>query len=183
MTVGSLQYKLNMTRARAMEVINQYKSYFPRIDPWMREIINKCRTFGYVRYWSGRIWREEDPIYFYRGCNALIQGGSADMLSIAAIRVSNWCKQQSNPNEYNIVNLVHDEIITEVPTWDVERCAAEISKIMQVEDIFGIPYVTEPKWGPTYGDIVKKGKDASEYEAKKNEFEQQFDDEDELAEA
>jgi DNA polymerase-1 len=183
MTVGSLQYKLNMDRARALDVIAQYKNYFPRIDPWMREIIERCKEFGYVRYWSGRIWREEDPIYFYRGCNALIQGGSADMLSIAAIRVSEWCRKQKNPNDYHIVNLVHDEIITEVPEWDVERCAKEISELMRVEDIFGIPYVTEPKWGPSYGDIVKKGKDASEYEKKKNEFEEQYEDIDEEVEA
>lgn len=172
MTVGSLQYKLNMDRTRALEVINQYKSYFPRIDPWMYEIIENCRRFGYVRYWSGRIWREEDPIYFYRGCNALIQGGSADMLSIAALRVSDWCKRQTNPEDYHIVNLVHDEIITEVPEEDVERCAKEISELMQVPDIFNIPFKTDPKWGRTYGDIVKKGKTAAEYEAEKHAFEE-----------
>lgn len=171
MTVGSLMYKLNMDKTRAMEVINQYKGYFPRIDPWMYEIIDDCRSFGYVRYWSGRIWREEDPTYFYRGCNALIQGGAADMLSVAALRVSKWCKDQANPADYNIVNLVHDEIITEVPEWDVERCADEISKIMQVPDIFGIPFKTEAKWGPTYGDIVKKGKSLAEYEEQKHELE------------
>lgn len=171
MTVGSLMYKLNMDRNRAMEVIHQYKSYFPRIDPWMYEIIEDCRVHGYVRYWSGRIWREEDPIYFYRGCNALIQGGAADMLSIAALRVSKWCKSQDNPLNYNIVNLVHDEIITEVPDWDVERCAKEISELMQVPDIFGIPFVTDAKWGRTYGDIVKPGKDAQEYEEHKAEYE------------
>lgn len=170
MTVGSLQYKLNMDRTRAMEVINQYKSYFPRIDPWMYEIIDNCKTYGYVRYWSGRIWREDDPTYYYRGCNALIQGGAADMLSIAALRVSEWCKNQINPECYHIVNLVHDELIVEVPKEDVERCAEEISTLMQVPDIFGVPFKTEAKWGDTYGDIIKKGKSAAEYEEKKHEF-------------
>ena len=178
MTVGSLQYKLNMDRSRALEVINQYKSYFPRIDPWMYEIIENCRTYGYVRYWSGRLWREEDPTYFYRGCNALIQGGAADMLSIAALRVSEWCKNQSNPEDYNIVNLVHDEIILEVPELDIDRCAEEVSTIMQVPDIFNIPFKTEPKWGRTYGDIVKKGKSIEEYEEHKHDLaEERLEDE------
>jgi DNA polymerase-1 len=170
MTVGSLMYKLNMTKSRAMEVINQYKGYFPRIDPWMNEIIDSCKSKGHVRYWSGRIWSEEDQTYFYRGCNALIQGGAADMLSIAATRVSAWCHSQVNPSEYKIVNLVHDEIIVEVPDDDIDRCAVEIASLMQVEDLFGVPFVTEAKWGKTYGDIVKHGKNAQEYADAKQTF-------------
>lgn len=173
MTVGSLMYKLNMERARAMEVINQYKSYFPRIDPWMFEIIDDCKSKGYVRYWSGRLWREEDPIYFYRGCNALIQGGAADMLSVAVIRVNEWCKKQANPDDYHIVNLIHDEIMLEVPEWDIERCAEEVAAIMTVPDLFGIPFVTDAKWGHTYGDITKKGQSAAEYEEHKHMYEEE----------
>lgn len=180
MTIGSLMYKLNMNKTRAAEVINQYKGYFPRIDPWMKEIIDACKISFCVRYWSGRLWHEEDPTYFYRGCNALIQGGAADMLSVAALRVSKWCRSQNNPDDYHIVNLVHDEIITEVPEWDVERCADEISKIMQVPDIFNIPFKTDAKYGSTYGDIVKKGKSQQEYEAGKHELETEADEETEL---
>jgi hypothetical protein len=136
----------------------------------MSEIIENCKSFGHVRYWSGRLWWEEDSTYFYRGCNALIQGGAADMLSIAAIRVSEWCKKQDHPEDYHLVNLVHDEVIFEIPEDQVDRCIAELEPIMQVSDLFGIPFTVESKTGPTYGDIVKKGKSLEDYEAKKQSF-------------
>jgi DNA polymerase-1 len=161
MTLGSLMYKLNMDRPRAAEVINQYKAEFPRLDPWMLETIEQCKSYGYLRYWSGRLWREENVIDMYKGCNAMIQGGCADMLSIAAIRVDDWCKQQGS--EYNIVNLVHDEIIVEVPEEDVERCATEVAEIMQLKGLFVVPFATDPKWGASYGDLNKKGIDADAY--------------------
>jgi DNA polymerase-1 len=152
MTLGSLQYKLNMTRIEAAKVTDQYWAQFPRIKPWMNEIVETCMTNGYLRYWSGRIWREEDRLDMYKGCNALIQGGCADLLSVAAIRVDDWCEQQPS---HHIVNLVHDEIITEVPLDDILRSSRIIGTMMQVPDIFDIPFATDVKVGYNYGDMEK----------------------------
>jgi len=154
MTVGSLMYKLNMDRRRAKEVTDQYKGQFPRIDPWMKEIIHSVRNSGYVRYWSGRIWREDNPIDAYKGCNAVVQGGCADMLSIAALRVDEWLREQGD--NYRIINFVHDELIAEVPEGDFHRCAKEVATIMQVPDLFDIPFATDPKMGRDYGDLMKE---------------------------
>lgn len=156
MTLGSLQYKLNMTRMQAAKVTDQYWGEFPRIKPWMNEIIESCKMMGFVRYWSGRIWREDNPLDMYRGCNALIQGGCADFLSIAAIKVYEWTLKQPS---HHIINLVHDEIITEVPENDILRSARVISELMQVPEIFNIPFATDAKVGISYGEMVKIDKE------------------------
>jgi DNA polymerase-1 len=153
MTLGSLMFKLNMQRLEAAKITDQYWAQFPRIKPWMNEIIESCKSTGYLRYWSGRLWREDNPIDCYKGCNAMIQGGCADLLSIATIRVDDWCRKQSS--EHGLVNLVHDETITEIPKEDIIRSARELSPIMEVENIFGIPFAPEAKIGSSYGDMVK----------------------------
>lgn len=153
MTIGSLMHKLNMRKSEAAVIRDQYLREFPRIMPWMNEVIAQCQAFGYVRYWSGRLWREDVPRDMYRAANALIQGGCADILSVAAIRVDDWCKKQGS--EHRIVSFIHDEIMLEVPIKDVCRSALEIMKIMEVPDLFDIPFYTDAKVGPTYGDQDK----------------------------
>jgi DNA polymerase-1 len=156
MTLGSLQFKLNMTKLQAAKVTDQYWAQFPRIKPWMQEIIESCKINGYLRYWSGRLWREDNPIDMYKGCNAMIQGGCADLLSIAAMRVDDWCKSMGE--RFNLVNLVHDETITELPINELLTSARSISKIMEVQDLMGIPFATDCKVGNSYGDMVKLDK-------------------------
>jgi len=157
MTLGSLQYKLNMTKYEAAKVTDQYWVQFPRVKPWMNEIIQSCKLSGYVKYWSGRIWREDNPLDMYKGCNALIQGGCADLLSYAAMRVDDWCVSQGN--DYNLVSLIHDETMTEIPVGKVLESARQVAPIMQVPDLLGIPFATDCKIGISYGDMVKINKE------------------------
>lgn len=155
MTIGSLMFKLNMTKTQAAQVCDQYKAQFPRIDPWMKEIVDECRAFGFVRYWSGRIWREDNVIDMFKGANAVIQGGCFDLLSIAELRVAKWLREQSF--NHFIINLVHDELIAEVPVESMEETLEFMSSEMQVPDVFGIPFATEGKVGPSYGSLEKIG--------------------------
>jgi DNA polymerase-1 len=152
MTLGSLMYKLNMTRMEASKVTDQYWGEFPRIKPWMNEIIESCKINEYLRYWSGRIWREENPIDMYKGCNALIQGGCADILSIASIRVDKWNR---TAGDSFLINLVHDETINEIPENKILSYSREIGELMKIPDLMGIPFATEAKVGRTYGDLYK----------------------------
>ena len=153
MTVGSLMFKLNKSRAQAKKIQDDYLKAFPRIMPFMNEVIQECARAKMVRYWDGKIWRESNPKYFYRAVNAKIQGGCAEILSIAGIRVDKWCKQQGN--EHRIVNFVHDELMLEVPEEDAARTAQEVGAIMEVPNLFEIPFLTDAKAGYTYGSQKK----------------------------
>lgn len=160
MTTGSLQFKLNMTRAQAQKVTDDYWNRFPRIRPWLFGTVEECKRNGYLRYWSGRIWREETEMDMYKGANALIQGGCADVLSIAALRVNRWLQQTGI--EATIVSLVHDEIILEVVDEVALVVAAEVRKLMEVPDLFNIRWLTDAKAGKTFG-LMEPLEDTSGY--------------------
>lgn len=153
MTTGSLEHKLGMTRAQAKQVVDDYWNAFPRIRPWLYDTIMTCKRDGMLRYWSGRIWREETEMFMYKGANARIQGGCADLLSIAALRVEDWLLQQGK-GYGSIVSYVYDELITEVPEYDYVNAANNIGEIMKVPDLFGIPFLTDKKVGYSYGSFV-----------------------------
>ena len=151
-STGSLQFRLGISREESLDVAEKYWQAFPRVKPWMEEVQKECATFSYVTYWSGRIWREDNPQFMYKGVNALIQGGMADMLAISEMRVSRWLKEHPVGR---IVNIIHDEFLMEIETEQVEFAARNISKIMEVEDLFNLPFTTSCKVGSTYGSLVE----------------------------
>lgn len=150
MTVGSLMHRLNMAPGQAKKITDDYWKTFPRIQPWMNDVIESCEKFGYVRYWSGRVWVEEDPAKFYKGANATIQGGCADLLSVAALRCDKWLKANDSGR---IVSFIHDELMFEIPKDRVDEAIVELQKIMEVEDIFNHRFLTDVKVGPSYGSL------------------------------
>lgn len=154
MTTGTLQHRLNMSIEESRQVTSTYLEAFPRIMPYMREVIEECRKTGYLRYWSGRIWREENPAKHYKGVNALVQGGGADLLSIGALRAQDWLDAQGAGH---IVSYIHDELLLEVKEDAIHDAITAIPQVMEVEDLFSAPFLTEWKAGYSYGTLVEGG--------------------------
>lgn len=153
-TTGSLKEKLNMTFREADAIAQSYWQRFPRIRPFLKETIKECDKVGFIRYWSGRIWREDNPEFTYKGTNAQVQGGAADLMSIAAMRCQDVLDKDGTGGR--IMNIVHDEILFQVPTEHVRRLEPILAKTMEVEDLFdGVPFQTDSKAGPSYGSLTK----------------------------
>ena len=150
MTGGSLEHKLGMTKAQAKQVISDYWGAFPRIRPWLKETIATCMKYGYVRYWSKRIWREEEEIFMYKGANALVQGGCADLLGVAGIRLNKWLVENKMGT---IISFIYDEMIVECDKDKAIPVYEAMMDIMQVPDLFGIPFFTDGKIGNSYGTL------------------------------
>ena len=153
MTVGALQLRLNMTSEEAHAVTDQYWRAFPRIKPWLQEIIKECKIGNHVRYWSGRIWREETEVHMFKAANAVIQGGCADLLSVASLRCSRLLNQ--HPRWGHIVNEIHDEILFQLRNEALQKAIPVLSKTMEVADLMGIPFFTSVKVGKTWGTLEK----------------------------
>jgi hypothetical protein len=58
-----------------------------------------------------------------------------------------------------LINLVHDETITEIPEDKILYSARNVGSIMQVPDLLDIPFATDCKVGLGYGDMVKINKE------------------------
>lgn len=151
-TTGSLKEKLNMSFAEADAIAQSYWRRFPRIKPFLKETIKECDKRGFIRYWSGRIWREDNPEFTYKGTNAQVQGGAADLISIAAMRCQEALDQDGSGGR--VMNIVHDEILFEVPTPEVRRLEPILARTMEVEDLFDVPFQTDSKAGPSYGQLT-----------------------------
>lgn len=150
MTLGSLKYRLNKTSEEADEITSKYWGKFPRVQPWLLETVDSMQNTNKIRYWSGRIWREEDPEYFYRGCNAQIQGGAADLIKLAIIRAQRVCGYMGWGN---VASIIHDEIMVEVKDEYLAEAIPVLVRIMELQDIFGLPFKAEAKVGKTYGEM------------------------------
>ena len=153
MTVGSLQYRLNKTPEEADEITQLYFNTFPRIQPWLDETIANMTNYGKVRYWSGRVWRESDPIRFYKGGNAQIQGGSADFMALAVQRINRMLSFQGWGK---VVSIIHDEMLAEVRDDVVDLATPILLKMMECDDIFGLPFAADAKIGKTYGTLEER---------------------------
>jgi DNA polymerase-1 len=149
---GGLAEKLGLSRDKSEKLLSDYFNRFPGIKPFLKTVERQCAQHGLARYWSGRIWREEDSNFFYRAPNAVISGGSADIISIAAMRLQKYLDEVGAGN---VVSIVHDELILEIPEERVEEVAPQVSKIMEVEDLFGVPFANDLKCGNSYGSFQK----------------------------
>jgi len=152
MTTGSLMYRLNLTWGEAQEISGHYWRAFPRVQPWLNEIIASCESVGYVRYWSGRVWREDDPVHMYKGANAAIQGGCADILKVCVLRFYPWLMKHYP--EAGIVNYIHDEFIAEVPVAGLQDTVTRMQQDMNPEDLFDVPWFVDTKVGYSYGSLI-----------------------------
>lgn len=152
MTTGSLQYKLNKTPEEAQKIAQQYWATFPRIQPWLNEVIQKGKDKGFIRYWSGRIWREDDPMKCYKGANAQIQGGAADLMSVALTRADKVLTAQGWGG---IASIIHDEALFEIRDEVLHIAVPVLTRVMEVEDIFDLPFSTDAKVGKSYGTLAK----------------------------
>lgn len=150
MTTASLKVRLNKTDEEADKITTDYWTTFPRIKPYLEEVKRTMDRYQFVRYWSGRIWREWDDMQYYKGCNARIQGGAADLIKLALMRAFRVLNHQGWGT---VVTIVHDEIICEVKDEYVETAIPVLMRVMEVEDIFGLPFAADCKIGPSYGEM------------------------------
>lgn len=141
---AGLAEMLGVPIPEAQQLMALYMSRFPMVRPWMTEIEEQLKQVNYVRYWSGRKRRIRDHRLFYRGVNAVVQGGCADVLMRSANRVADYLRSSGSGQ---IVALVHDEILMEIDRETLQRDITEIKRIMRVEDLLGVPFNVDVEIG------------------------------------
>lgn len=136
--------------AEAAVVKEQYFEAFPGLQPWFQDVIRFVKETGYVRYWSKRFWFADNPGEGYKGINALIQGGCADLISIAALRIDQILTRQKWGN---VLSIIHDEVLVEVRDEYLNEACPVLARAMEVEDLFDIPFATDLEVGDSYGTL------------------------------
>ncbi len=152
-----LAAQLNISRARASEIINTYLAGLPEIKKYMDEV-KKFATEHECVYtpWGRRIELPgvKNPrmhAYAMRAAiNAPIQGFEADLMRLAMTRVYNEIVIP-NAAKIKMIMQVHDEMIFECDTESAEKFAKEIKSLMENIAHISVPlradYVIAPFWG------------------------------------
>ena len=127
-SVFGLAQRLEIPRAEAKMIIDGYFSMFPKVREYMDSAIEKARKDGYVTTLLGRRRMLPDinsrnPVV--RGfsernaINAPIQGGAADIIKIAMVRIFERFKTEGIKSK--MIMQVHDELNFDVVPEELER--------------------------------------------------------------
>ncbi|MCU7551265.1 DNA polymerase I [Chitinophagaceae bacterium LB-8] len=133
-----LAENINVSRAEAKTIIDNYKKEFAGITRYLDDMINFAREHGYVQTVLGRKrWLRDinSANFTVRGfaernaINSPIQGTAADMIKLAMVKVHQAFVAHGFQSK--MVLQVHDELVFDVVKEELEKVKPVILECMQ----------------------------------------------------
>ncbi|MRG71432.1 DNA polymerase I [Alphaproteobacteria bacterium HT1-32] len=154
-----LARQLGIERGEAKQYIDAYFERYPGIRDYMDQAKAMAAEKGYVQTLFGRrihtpSIRDKNPNM--RGfaeraaINAPIQGGAADIIKRAMIRV-HAALNESNLKTRMLLQ-VHDELIFEAPEGEVEDAISLIRTKMETAATLSVPLIADAGTGPNWAE-------------------------------
>jgi DNA polymerase-1 len=146
-----------MSNAEAAEFIKRYHETFPNIKGYVDSTLNQARIQGYVNtlYGRKRFFPEMQRLPFNErqalereAINMPIQGGNADLIKIAMIRIQNALEEKKLKTR--MILQVHDELVFEVAVEELERVKRTIKAMMEGVAALDVPTRVEMKVGKNW---------------------------------
>jgi DNA polymerase I len=144
----SRQLKIEFAEARVF--IARYFERFSGIRQYLDSMVEFAREHGYVQTIFGRrryIPELRDRNFNIRAfgertaTNSPIQGSAADLIKIAMIRID--ARLRSRPFESRMLLQVHDELVFEAPSGELEELDAMIREEMEGAAALSVPLVVD----------------------------------------
>ncbi len=154
-----LARQLGIPQAEAAAYIKAYFARYPGIRDYMEETKALARRQGYVETVFGRRIHisginERNPArrgFAERAAiNAPIQGGAADIIKRAMIRVPDALAKEAL--QARMLLQVHDELLFEAPEAEVERTIHAVRAVMEGAASLAVPLVVEAGVGQNWAD-------------------------------
>ena len=145
-----LAKQLGIDRKEAQDYINAYFARYPEIRTYMENTIAFARANGYVMTPFGRkcsVGNMNDKNAARRqfaersAINAPIQGGAADIIKKAMLRVTPAWRDAGLSAK--VLLQVHDELIIEMPENEAEETAAVVKNVMENVFALSVPLIAE----------------------------------------
>ncbi len=145
-----LANRLNIPRAEAKELIDNYFATFPTIHRYMEESIERARGDGYVTTIHGRRRMLPDinsrnPVvrgYAERNAiNAPIQGSAADIIKIAMVNIDREMRKRGLKSR--MIMQVHDELNFDVPPAELPLMQELVERLMREAYSGKVPLTAE----------------------------------------
>ena len=154
-----LAARTGMTYSEAKHYITKYFDLHPGVKRYMQGTIEFAQKHGYVQTLLGRqreLPEVRSDIVNVRlaaermAINAPIQGTAADMIKLAMIDIDKQLPKTSEDSQ--MILQVHDELLFEVPTDEVEAVAKMVKTRMEKAFPLDVPVIVDIKSGPSWGE-------------------------------
>jgi DNA polymerase-1 len=154
-----LARQLSIPRGEAHDYIEAYFKKFPEIRNYMETTKALARQQGYVTTLYGRrCWvpgigdRSPNMRAFAEraAINAPIQGGAADIIKRAMIRLPATLKEAGLKTD--MLLQIHDELIFEVPDAEIEKSKKTIKAVMEGAVHLDVPLTVDMGVGPNWAE-------------------------------
>ncbi len=152
-----LANQLGIERGEAQDYIKRYFERFPEIRTYMDRTKEEAKKHGFVWTPFGRkVWipyiADKNPAMRSFGeraaINAPIQGGAADIIKKAMIRLPKILRDKKL--SATMLLQVHDELIFEVPSTEVEETKSVVKKVMESVVQIDVPIVVDAGVGDSW---------------------------------
>jgi DNA polymerase I len=146
-----------MTNLQASEFIKRYHETFPHVKEYVNSTLNQARKQGYVNTLFGRkrffpdmhgLSHNERQALEREAINMPIQGGNADLIKIAMIRIQHAIEESHLKTR--MILQVHDELVFEVPVEELERIRNLVKNLMEGVVKLDVPIKVEMKVGKNW---------------------------------
>ena len=154
-----LARQLRIPRGEAARYIDAYFERYPGIRAYMERIVKEARERGHVTTLFGRRIHarginDRNPSlrsFAERAAiNAPIQGGAADIIKRAMIRVPDALAAKNL--SARMLLQVHDELVFEVPKAEVAETEAVVRAVMEGAAHLDVPLVVDTGRGDNWGE-------------------------------
>lgn len=160
MSSFGLARQLGIERGLAKKYIDIYFNRYPKVHEYMEVIRKLASEQGYVETLFGRrlYVPEINSANMQRrraaeraAINAPMQGTAADIIKIAMIKVDDWL--QNNKVDARMIMQVHDELVFEVATKDLDRVNKQICESMEKAAQLVVPLVVDMGVGQNWDEV------------------------------
>jgi len=160
----SLAEELKITEDEARKFIKMYFYQFPDLGKWIKRVQSHVKRTGTIRTYFGRLRRLPGARSTDKGMvaasmrqavNTNPQGSASDMLISSSSKVSRYLRE--NGYKAKVIGTIHDEIVLDVPSDEVEALKPLIKRIMEDwdEENFPIDIKVDIAVGPSLGESGK----------------------------
>ena len=146
-----------MSNSDSADFIKRYHETFPRIKGYVESTLDQARRQGYVNTLYGRkrffpdmhmLSHNERQALEREAINMPIQGGNADLIKIAMLRVQHTLTEKNLKTR--MILQVHDELVFEVPVEELDKARYYARHIMEGVAKLDVPIKVEMKVGKSW---------------------------------
>lgn len=165
MNAWGLAQRLDIAPDEAQEIMTAYFESFPGIREYLDRQVGHATVEGFTETLLGR--RRYIPelqaanprlrdLGRRQALNAPIQGSASDVFKVAMIRVDDALREHPEL-ECHMLLTVHDELVFEVPSDEVEAAAELVRHTMEHAVDLEVPLQADVGWGTNWSDAAPAG--------------------------